>query len=74
MLLNGNRAVRLPLYRRAIEISALRYVETALYGNHVLRIPPNRKAFAISALHYIETVFWEYRIIGGLTVFFLQFR
>ena len=85
MLLNGNRAVRVPLYRKAVVISAPRYVETALYVETVrvpryrrlgiiwkprtVRVPRYRKAVAISAPHYMETAILKYRFIGGLTVF-----
>ena len=38
MFLKENRAVRIPHYRRAAEISVPRYMETALYENRVLRV------------------------------------
>ena len=27
------------------------------------------RAVTISALRYMETAFWEYRVIGGLTIY-----
>ena len=55
MLVNRNRIVRALRYRRAIAISAPRYMETALYGKRILRIPRYRRAVTISAPHYMET-------------------
>ena len=55
MLLSGNRAVRVPCYRRAIANSAPRYVDTALYGNRALRVPRYRRAVAVPAPRYMET-------------------
>ena len=48
MLLNENRAVRVPPYRKAVATSVPRSVETALYGIHVLIIPHYRRTVAIS--------------------------
>ena len=54
MLLNGNSAVKVERYRKDVEISAPRYVETELYGNRVLKVQRYWKEVENSPPRYME--------------------